>query len=202
MPQLLAILRASAYGPVRIMIPMLTNLEELDQVLALIEEAKDILQKKKIGYDKNIPVGAMIEVPAAALAADAFAKKLDFLSIGTNDLIQYTLAIDRIDDEVNYLFDPLHPAVLKLIHMTIEAGKKADIPVSMCGEMASDTQYTRLLLGMGLEYFSVQANALLEVKHIILHSTLKNLQEEVKDILQIYDSAEIKSRVQQLVNLL
>jgi phosphotransferase system enzyme I (PtsI) len=202
MPQLLAILRASAYGPVRIMIPMLTNLEELDQVLTLIEEAKDILKKKKTAFDKNIPVGAMIEVPAAALAADAFAKRLDFLSIGTNDLIQYTLAIDRIDDEVNYLFDPLHPAVLKLIHMTIEAGKKAGIPVSMCGEMASDTQYTRLLLGMGLEYFSVQANALLEVKHIIIHSTLTNLQEEVEGILLAYDSGEIKSRVQQLVNLL
>ncbi len=202
MPQLLAILRASAFGPVRILIPMLTNLEELDQVLALIEEAKQILQKRKIAFDKKIPVGAMIEVPAAALAADAFAKKLDFLSIGTNDLIQYTLALDRIDDEVNYLFDPLHPAVLKLIQMTIEAGKKASIPVSMCGEMASDTQYTRLLLGMGLKYFSVQANALLEIKHIIINSTVRNLQPEVQNILQIYDANEIKSRVQQLVNLL
>jgi len=139
MPQLLAILRASALGPVRIMIPMLTNTGELSQVLALIEEAKQLLKKKNIAFDKNIPVGAMIEVPAAALAADAFARKLDFLSIGTNDLIQYTLAIDRIDDEVNYLFNPLHPAVLKLIQMTIDAGKKANIPVSMCGEMASDT---------------------------------------------------------------
>lgn len=202
MPQLLAILRASAHGPVRIMIPMLTNTDELDQVLTLIEEAKQVLKKKRIAFDKNIPVGAMIEVPAAALAADAFASKLDFLSIGTNDLIQYTLAIDRIDDEVNYLFNPLHPAVLRLIQMTIDAGKKADIPVSMCGEMASDTLYTRLLLGMGLEYFSVQANALLEVKHIIVHSTLKNLQAEVKEIMQIYDADEIKSRVQQLVNLL
>ena len=202
MPQLLAILRASAFGPVRIMIPMLTNLEELDQVLKLIEDAKQLLTKKNIAFDKEIPIGAMIEVPAAALAADAFAKKLDFLSIGTNDLIQYTLAIDRIDDEVNYLFDPLHPAVLKLIHMTIEAGKKASIPVSMCGEMASDTQYTRLLLGMGLEYFSVQANALLEIKHIIINSTLKNLQSEAKSILEIYDANEIKTRVQQLVNLL
>ena len=202
MPQLLAILRASAFGPVRIMIPMLTNTNELDQVLALIEEAKQLLKKKKIAFDKNILVGAMIEVPAAALAADAFASKLDFLSIGTNDLIQYTLAIDRIDDEVNYLFNPLHPAVLKLIQMTIDAGKRAGIPVSMCGEMASDTLYTRLLLGMGLEYFSVQANALLEVKHIIVHSTLKNLQDEVKEIMQIYDLDEIKSRVQQLVNLL
>ena len=202
MPQLLAILRASAFGPVRIMIPMLTSTDELDQVLTLIEEAKQLLKKKKIAFDNKIPVGAMIEVPAAALAADAFASKLDFLSIGTNDLIQYTLAIDRIDDEVNYLFNPLHPAVLKLIQMTIDAGKRAGIPVSMCGEMASDTLYTRLLLGMGLEYFSVQANALLEVKHIIVHSTFKNLEEEVKEIMQIYETDEIKSRVQQLVNLL
>ncbi|MBT8133612.1 MAG: phosphoenolpyruvate--protein phosphotransferase [Gammaproteobacteria bacterium] len=202
MPQLLAILRASAFGPVRIMIPMLTSTNELTQVLALIEDAKEILKKKKIAFDKKIPVGAMIEVPAAALAADAFASKLDFLSIGTNDLIQYTLAIDRIDDEVNYLFNPLHPAVLRLIQMTIDAGKKAGIPVSMCGEMASDTSYTRLLLGMGLEYFSVQANALLEVKHIIVNSKINNLQDEVKQIMQIHDSDEITSRVQQLVNLL
>jgi len=202
MPQLLAILRASAFGPVRILIPMLTNMAELDQVLALIEEAKQILTKRKINFDDDIQVGAMIEVPAAALAVDAFAKKLDFLSIGTNDLIQYTLAIDRIDDEVNYLFNPLHPAVLKLIQMTIDGGKKAGIPVSMCGEMASDTQYTRLLLGMGLEYFSVQANALLEVKHIILNSRLTTLRPEVESIMQVYDEDEIKSRVQALVNLL
>ena len=202
MPQLLAILRASAFGPVRLMIPMLTNVDELDQVLALIEEAKDQLTQRKIEFDKKLPVGAMIEVPAAALSADAFAEKLDFLSIGTNDLIQYTLALDRIDDEVNYLYNPLHPAVLKLIQMSIDAGKKADIPVSMCGEMASDTLYTRLLLGMGLEYFSVQANALLEIKHIIVHSTLSNLKEEADEILKLYDSNEIQSRVQSLVNLL
>jgi len=202
MPQLLAILRASAFGPVRLMIPMLTSIEELDQVLVLIKEAKQVLKKDKIAFDKKMPVGAMIEVPAAALAADAFARKLDFLSIGTNDLIQYTLAIDRIDDEVNYLYNPLHPAVLKLIHMILVAGKKANIPVSMCGEMASDTQYTRLLLGMGLEYFSVQANALLEIKHIIVNSRFNKLQHEAQSILELYDSSEIKSRVQQLVNML
>lgn len=202
MPQLLAILRASAFGPVRIMIPMLTNVDELDQVLALIEDAKQILKKRKIAFDKKIPVGAMIEVPAAALSADAFAEKLDFLSIGTNDLIQYTLALDRVDDEVNYLYNPLHPAVLRLIQMTIDAGKKANIPVSMCGEMASDTLYTRLLLGMGLEYFSVQANALLEIKNIIINSTFSNLRAETKDILKLHGTNEIKYRVQQLVNLL
>jgi phosphotransferase system enzyme I (PtsI) len=202
MPQLLAILRASAFGPVRLMIPMLTNVEELDQVLALIEEAKKILKTNKVAFDNKMPVGAMIEVPAAALAAEAFARKLDFLSIGTNDLIQYTLALDRIDDEVNYLYNPLHPAVLKLIHMTLQAGKNANIPVSMCGEMASDTQYTRLLLGMGLEYFSVQANALLEIKHIIMNSTYNNLQIEARSILELYDSIEIKTRVQQMANLM
>lgn len=202
MPQLLAILRASAFGPVRILIPMLTNVDELDQVLGLIDVAKQVLKDDNIAYDENIPVGAMIEVPAAALAVDAFTSKLDFLSIGTNDLIQYTLALDRIDDEVNYLFDPLHPAVLKLIHMIIKGGNKAGIPVSMCGEMASDTRYTRLLLGMGLTYFSVQANALLEIKHIIINSTVNNLESEVEDILQLYDADEIKWRVQQLVNFL
>jgi phosphotransferase system enzyme I (PtsI) len=181
---------------------MLTNVEELDQVLALIDEAKKILKTNKIDFDDKMLVGAMIEVPAAALAADAFARKLDFLSIGTNDLIQYTLALDRIDDEVNYLYNPLHPAVLKLIHMTLQAGKKANIPVSMCGEMASDTQYTRLLLGMGLKYFSVQANALLEIKHIIMNSTYNNLQIEARSILELYDSNEIKTRVQQMANLL
>ena len=201
MPQLLAILRVSSLGPVRIMIPMLTSLDELDQVLDLIEEAKKILKKKKFAFDKNIKVGAMIEVPAAALAADAFAKKLDFLSIGTNDLIQYTLALDRIDDEVNHLYNPLHPAVLKLIHMVIKAGKAAGIPVSMCGEMASDIKYTRLLLGMGLEYFSVQANALLEIKHIILNSDLKKLQPETNAILQMYDSVTIKSHVEHLESI-
>jgi phosphotransferase system enzyme I (PtsI) len=202
MPQLVAILRASAYGPVRMMIPMLTNLGELDQVLSLVEDARSHLKKRRIAFDEDMPIGAMIEVPAAALAADAFARKLDFLSIGTNDLIQYTLALDRIDEEVNYLYNPLHPAVLKLIRMIIEAGNKAGIPVSMCGEMASDTQYTRLLLGMGLEYFSVQANALLEIKHIIVNSNLKTLRREAKDIMTLYDEHEIKSRVQQLVNLL
>ena len=202
MPQLIAILRASAYGPVRMMIPMLTNLDELDQVLNLVEDARSHLRKRRIAFDEDMSIGAMIEVPAAALAADAFARKLDFLSIGTNDLIQYTLALDRIDEEVNYLYNPLHPAVLKLISMIIEAGRKAGIPVSMCGEMASDTLYTRLLLGMGLEYFSVQANALLEIKHIIVNSNLETLSREAEEIMILHDEHEIKSRVQQLVNLL
>ncbi|MEN8762311.1 MAG: phosphoenolpyruvate--protein phosphotransferase, partial [Thiogranum sp.] len=137
-PQLRAILRASAKGPVSMMIPMLSSAQELTEVLTLIEEVKEELHRERLAFDRNIPIGGMIEVPAAALSAALFARKLDFLSIGTNDLIQYTLAIDRIDDEVTYLYDPLHPAVLRLIKMVIDAGRQHDVPVSMCGEMAGD----------------------------------------------------------------
>ena len=166
-PQIRAILRASASGAVRMMIPMLANTTELDQVLRIVRECKRDLDARGEGYDESMPVGAMIEVPAAAICADIFARRLDFLSIGTNDLIQYTIAIDRVDDEVSYLYDPLHPAVLRLVATTIAAGRKAGIPVAMCGEMAGDGRYTKLLLGMGLREFSVHPNALLEVKQLI-----------------------------------
>ena len=166
-PQIRAILRASASGPVRMMIPMLANTTELDQVLRIVRDCKRELDARGESYDASMPVGAMIEVPAAAICADIFARRLDFLSIGTNDLIQYTIAIDRVDDEVSYLYDPLHPAVLRLVAITIAAGRKAGIPVAMCGEMAGDARYTKLLLGMGLREFSVHPNALLEVKQII-----------------------------------
>lgn len=198
LPQLRAILRVAALGPVRMMIPMITNVEEIQQVLNLIERAKQQLKQRKTRFKQNLPVGAMIEIPAAALSANAFAKQLDFLSIGTNDLIQYTLALDRIDDEVSYLYNPLNPAVLYLIQTTISAGKEAGVPVSLCGEMASDTLYTRLLLGMGLNYFSVQANSLLEVKHIVNNSHLASLRTQVQKILKAHSEHEIKMLVEQL----
>ncbi len=163
-PQLRAILRASAAGPTRIMIPMLSNLQELNQVLGLLEETKEQLRAEGHAFDPHLPIGGMIEIPAAALTAPCFAAKLDFMSIGTNDLIQYTLAIDRIDDEVAYLYDPLHPAVLRLIQLIIQAGQAADIPVSMCGEMAGDPRFTRLLLGMGLTQFSMYPSSILEAQ--------------------------------------
>jgi len=166
-PQIRATLRASASGPVRMLIPMLATTAELDQVLHIVRDCKRDLDARGEGYDASMPVGAMIEVPAAAICADIFARRLDFLSIGTNDLIQYTIAIDRVDDEVSYLYDPLHPAVLRLVATTIAAGRKAGIPVAMCGEMAGDARYTKLLLGMGLREFSVHPNALLEIKQII-----------------------------------
>jgi phosphotransferase system enzyme I (PtsI) len=190
-PQLRAILRASAQGPVRMMIPMLSNTHELRQVLNLIEEAKYSLQRQGLAYDPHIRIGGMIEVPAAALSAAAFARRLDFLSIGTNDLIQYTLAIDRVDDEVNYLYDPLHPAVLRLIKMVIDAGKIAGIPVAMCGEMAGDPRYTRLLLGMGLTEFSMHPSALQEVKRVINQSSISTLAQCVDDLLQSGEADQI-----------
>ncbi|MDH5516617.1 MAG: phosphoenolpyruvate--protein phosphotransferase [Gammaproteobacteria bacterium] len=198
--QLKAILRASAYGPVRMMIPMLTNHAEIDQIQLLLKQAKAELDLKRQAYDKNIPVGAMIEVPAAALAAHTFAERLDFLSIGTNDLIQYTLALDRIDDEVSYLYDPLHPSVLRLIDIILKAGHNAGIPVSMCGEMASDAMYTRLLLGMGLKYFSVPATALLEIKSIIINADISRLQNDVCEILNLHHHFDIAQAVNQLNN--
>ena len=182
-PQIRAILRASACGPVRMMIPMLANTTELDQVLRIVRDCKHELDERGEGYDASMPVGAMIEVPAAAICADIFARRLDFLSIGTNDLIQYTIAIDRVDDEVSYLYDPLHPAVLRLVATTIAAGRKAGIPVAMCGEMAGDARYTKLLLGMGLREFSVHPNALLEVKQIIGETRITSARKSTRRIL-------------------
>ncbi|MCU7872188.1 MAG: phosphoenolpyruvate--protein phosphotransferase [Candidatus Thiodiazotropha sp. (ex Lucinoma borealis)] len=179
-PQLRAILRASAAGPVRLMIPMLSGIQELKQVIQIIDRTKDELSKKGVPFDTDIPIGGMIEVPAAALAADSFARNLDFLSIGTNDLIQYTLAVDRMDEEVNFLFDPLHPAVLRLIQHTIDAANRAGIPVSMCGEMAGEPRYTRLLIGMGLRELSMQPSALLETRELIRQSSLSELQQRTR----------------------
>jgi len=195
-PQLRAILRASTHGPVRLMIPMLSNTHEMHQTLALINEIRNDLLQEGHPFDPKLPIGGMIEVPAAALTAASFAKDLDFLSIGTNDLIQYTLAIDRGNDTVNYLYDPLHPAILRLIKMVIDAGKTAAVPVAMCGEMAGDPLYTRLLLGMGLSEFSMHHSALLEVKQVINHSRIALLTDAVNDILKCDRPQDILSRLE------
>ena len=190
-PQLRAIIRASVHGPVRIMIPMLSNVHELQQVLQMVNDIKNELDELNIPYDHDLQIGGMIEVPAAAVCADIFAKQLDFLSIGTNDLIQYTMAIDRVNDEVNYLYDPLNPAVLRLIHTTIKSGKKEKIPVAMCGEMAGETKYTRLLLGLGLREFSIHPATLLEVKQIIIDSDVGKLQVLANKALKASNGIEV-----------
>jgi phosphotransferase system enzyme I (PtsI) len=188
--QLRAILRAACRGPVRLLIPMLSSLQEISQIKQILRECRESLTADGLEFDPNLPIGAMIEVPAAALCADLFAERLDFLSIGTNDLIQYTIATDRIDDEVNYLYDPLHPAVLRLIDMTLKAGEAAGVPVSMCGEMAGNGRYTRLLLSMGLRQFSVPPNALLEIKQVINASDTTRLRELATEVLRAPSAAE------------
>lgn len=183
-PQLRAILRAAVHGPVRIMIPMLSTLQEVRKLKALLAETEAALSAEGIPFAKNIPIGGMIEVPAAALAADAFTRELDFLSIGTNDLIQYTLAIDRVDDEVNYLYDPLHPSILRLIQMVISAGQRAGIPISMCGEMAGDPRYIPLLIGMGLREFSMQPGSLLIAKERLLELDAAQLARQTRKLMK------------------
>jgi len=182
-PQLRAILRASAKAPIKIMFPMLTTITELQQAIHLLQATKESLRVKGIKFDEKIAVGGMIEVPAAAISATHFAKHLDFLSIGTNDLIQYTLAIDRIDDQVNYLYDPLNPAVLALIKMVIDAGQKQKIPVTMCGEMAGNKEYTRLLLGLGLRDFSMPPNSILEIKSVLRSTNIGSIRRRALALL-------------------
>jgi phosphotransferase system enzyme I (PtsI) len=189
-PQLRAILRASAQGPVRVMIPMLSGLKELHSVLTIIEQVRHELTRDGLAFDPKMPVGGMIEVPAAALSATAFARRLDFLSIGTNDLIQYTLAIDRVDDTVNYLYDPLHPAILRLIRMVIEAGRAAGKTVAMCGEMAGDPRFTRLLLGIGLRELSMQPGSLLEIKEIVRGADVGELERATADLFTRLDDED------------
>jgi phosphotransferase system enzyme I (PtsI) len=196
--QLRAILRASHYGKIKILIPMLAHVSEIDQTLALIETAKRQLREARLKFDPVIEVGGMIEIPAAALALGPFIKRLDFLSIGTNDLAQYTLAIDRTDESVSHLYDPFHPAVLRLVAGVIQTGARANVPVSVCGEMAGDYMMTKLLIGMGLRFFSMHPAQLLEIKQQILMSNAAQLGTRVSRILRLDEPDRIREQVMKL----
>jgi len=198
--QIKALLRASHYGDIRILIPMLSSDNELRQVKLLIERAKDILTSERKKFNSKTLIGGMIEVPAAAIDAESFASQLDFLSIGTNDLIQYTLAVDRTDDAVSHLYDSSHPALLKLIKGVIDAGTKAGIEVSLCGEMAGDPKLTKLLIGLGLTNFSMHPSSLLKVKKVILESEFLKLKSKAKKILNTHDKIEIENLINNLNN--
>ena len=193
-----AILRASRFGDVRILIPMLMSSNEITQTLAAIARAKEQLKLEGRKFNDNILVGGMIEIPAAAIALPMFLKRLDFISIGTNDLIQYTLAIDRTDDSVAHLFDPLHPVVLSLIASVIRQAHEAGVPVTVCGEMAGEVQMTRLLLGFGLRDFSMHPANLLLVKQRVLMSNLPDIEPIVARILKADDPDKLRSLVAKL----
>ena len=188
--QLRALLRAAARGQVNILIPMLAHAREIQQTLALLEHARVQLDNRGLAYGP-VKVGAMIEVPAAALSLPLFLKHFDFLSIGTNDLIQYTLAIDRADESVAHLYDPLHPAVLRLLSETIRAGQQTGKSVSVCGEMAGDPQLTRLLLGMGLRSFSMHPTQILAVKQEVLRADANKLADWAERVIHAEDPAKL-----------
>jgi phosphotransferase system enzyme I (PtsI) len=196
--QLRAILRASKYGKVKILIPMFSHAFQADQALALLEQAKSSLRGEKIAFDEGIEIGGMIEVPAAALAVGMFLRRLDFLSIGTNDLIQYTLAIDRADEQVANLYDPLHPGVLAILAHIIDRAGKAGVPVSMCGEMAGEPNFTRLLLGLGLRQFSMFPAQIPVVKQRIKQSDISEIEPIVRRIARLDEPAKIEEQVRRL----
>ena len=196
--QLRAILRASKHGKVLILIPMLTTWNELSQALAAVKQAKEQLRDEGVKFDDYVPVGGMIEVPAAAIALPMFIRKLDFLSIGTNDLIQYTLAIDRADDKVAHLYDPLHPAVLALIAAVIRTAQQHEKPVAVCGEMAGDVELTRMLLGFGLRHFSMHPAHLLAVKQRVLMTSLPDISPIVARILKADEPEKMQALIEKL----
>ncbi|MBU3638070.1 phosphoenolpyruvate--protein phosphotransferase [Polynucleobacter sp. AP-RePozz3-80-G7] len=198
--QLRAILRASAHGQARIMIPMLAHAKEIDETFRLIEKAKQQLHQRGKAFNPNIQIGAMIEIPAAALVLPLFISRFDFLSIGTNDLIQYTLAIDRADHAVAHLYDPLHPAILNLLANIIEQAKRANVPVAVCGEMAGDPALTKLLLALGLTDFSMHFSQLLLVKREILQANVGLLKARVNRVLKAYEPEEQEKALERLLS--
>jgi phosphotransferase system enzyme I (PtsI) len=196
--QLRALLRATHYGNVKILIPMLSSVSEINQTLQFINATKLALDAEGIPYDRDVKIGGMIEIPAAALSLGVFAKRLDFLSIGTNDLIQYTLAIDRTDEEVAHLYDPLHPAVLHLLSHVIGTANKLQVPVSVCGEMAGEAAYTRLFLGMGLRQFSMSSAQVPAIKQRVLSTSLPEIAALTQKILRTDEPLKIRELLDKL----
>ncbi len=189
--QLKAILRASAFGNFKIMFPMISNVIELRAAKEILEHSKEELRRANVAFDETIETGIMIEIPSAAITADILAKEVDFFSIGTNDLCQYTLAVDRMNEKIEHLYDPFNPAVLRLIKYTIEQAEKNKIHVGICGEMAADPLAVRLLIGMGLRELSMNAGSIAEVKKIILNTSMNQARELCEKVMEMHDSASI-----------
>ena len=196
--QLRAILRASAVGPVRCLIPMLTSAREVVMVRSLLDEAREELDKNGLAYDPNLPLGGMIEVPAAAMAIEEFSQNLDFISVGTNDLLQYMLAADRADEQVAHLYDLQHPGVVRLLRHIFRSAEASHIPVTVCGEVAGDRRYTRLLLALGLREFSMRPSRLLEVKQVITETHIPRATAALKQWLNSTENQRAISLLQLL----
>ena len=194
--QLRAILRASAFGKLKLLIPMISGIQEIRKVKAILQEVKRGLTKAKVSFDPEIQVGVMIEVPSASITADILAKEVDFFSIGTNDLIQYALAIDRVNEHVSYLYEPLHPAILRIIRNVVQTAHQAKIPVAICGEMAAEPTYALILLGMGLDEFSMTPASIPRMKRILRLSRFEDAVALVEQVFQFQTASEIECYVQ------
>ncbi|MFP3393322.1 phosphoenolpyruvate--protein phosphotransferase [Brevibacillus sp. SIMBA_040] len=197
--QIRAMLRASLYGNMKIMFPMISNLKELREAKSIVNEIRVELEMKKIPFNKDVEIGMMIEVPAAAIISDLFAKEVDFFSIGTNDLIQYTVAVDRMNDKIAHLYDPFHPAIIRLIKSVIDNGHKERIWVGMCGEVAGDPDLIPLLLGMGLDEFSMSPGSVLEARKLIGSLEYQSMKKMSMEVLQMGSSADIRKHVTETV---
>ena len=197
MVQLRAILRASSHGNVKIMFPMISGVEELRRAKAMLEQAKTDLRNEGVAFDENLPVGAMIEIPSAALTIDLLAKEVDFFSLGTNDLIQYLMAVDRLNDRVAHLYEPAHPAVLRTLKQIFDSARAAEVPVSVCGEIAGDPLFASLLLGMGADSLSMASGLLPELKYYLRKLHLERAQDLVEEIMKIEDPAKVMARLQE-----
>jgi len=198
--QLRALLRASMFGDLRIMFPMISNVEELDAVLAVLAECKAECRRDGVPFKEDLKAGIMVEIPSAAVCADLLARKADFMSIGTNDLIQYTMAVDRENPKVSHLYDCYNPAVLRLIAQTIEAGKKSRTEVSMCGEMAGDPAAVFLLAGMGLRSFSMAPTLITQVKEFIRKVSITDAESLAKAAFELSSAHDIRNLVQEKTN--
>lgn len=196
--QLRAILRASAVGNVKMMYPMISGLDELNQANALLEESKAELRKEGVPFDENLEVGAMIEIPSAAIAAESLAKRVKFFSVGTNDLIQYSLAVDRLNERIAHLYEPTHPAILRLIKMTADAGAKHGVWTGVCGEMAGDPVLTPLLLGLGVTELSAAPGAVPQIKYLIRRLKMTEARELADFALNCESASEILARCKKL----
>ena len=198
--QLRGILRASAYGKLRILLPMISGIEEIRQTKAILEEVMKGLIKAKIPFDRGIHIGAMIEIPSASVTADILAREVDFFSIGTNDLIQYALAVDRINEHVSYLYRPLHPAVLRIIRGVVQSAHEAGIPVAICGEMAAEPAYVIILLGLGLDEFSMNPVSIPKVKKMLRKLRFEETRSLVEELFQFQTASEIERHVRKWMN--
>ena len=193
--QLRGLLRASAHGKLRILFPLISGIEEIRQAKVVLEEVKKGLKRAKIPFDPKIEIGAMIEIPSASITADMLAREVDFFSIGTNDLIQYALAIDRVNEHVSYLYEPLHPAILRFIRNVVKAGEQHGIPVAICGEMAAEPAYVMILMGLGLQEFSMNPASIPKVKKMLRMSRFEESRALADKVFQFSTASEIERHV-------